>query len=197
MSTEILRVRGLAIYQRSSNELYWRAGMTIDADGSPRAYHPDDSSGLDDLDNAGYPGNWWALVCGENGKPIVQGRTNPAPGYYVSTTAYVNRKFKTADPRRYLDSEKVSFVVVPRQLRKAIKGVVLGCRAVVTNPWNGKKADAVVGDIGPATHLGEGSIALALALGINSNPRRGGTDNHLLYEIFPGVAAPGFELQPV
>jgi hypothetical protein len=34
------------------------------------------------------PGNWWALVT-RNGRPIVQGADDPAPGFYVSTTTLV------------------------------------------------------------------------------------------------------------
>jgi hypothetical protein len=41
---------------------FYEAGLIIDADGSPHAYHPDGRSGLDNLGNAGRPGNWWALV---------------------------------------------------------------------------------------------------------------------------------------
>lgn len=137
-----------------------------------------------------------ALLATKRANPFVQGARDQRPGYYVSTTAYENRKFKESDPRRYLDAERVRFIVVPSALRKAVRGVVLGCRAIVTNPWNGQKAEGLVGDLGPATHLGEGSIALASALGIKSDPRRGGTENHLLYEIYPDEAAPGFQLQP-
>ncbi len=50
--------------------VFYKSGMTIDADGAPKAYHPkpDDNKGLDALGNAGHPGNWWALVT-DNGKP--------------------------------------------------------------------------------------------------------------------------------
>src|SRR6478672_2561316 len=45
-----------------SGATMYKAKMYIDADGSPRAYGPN-NSGLDWTANAGYPGNWWALVC--------------------------------------------------------------------------------------------------------------------------------------
>jgi len=36
--------------------------MSIDADGAPNAYHPD-NIGLDDLKNAGYPNtSWWKNI---------------------------------------------------------------------------------------------------------------------------------------
>src|SRR5262245_23790627 len=123
----ILRVAGQNVFLRDNRVIEFEAGMTIDADGSPRAYHPDDKRGLDYLANAGRPGNWWALVC-ENGQPIVQRDTDPAPGFYVSTTAYIRPAYAEADPRRYLDSESVHFVVVPSQLRRLVKPVLLGCR---------------------------------------------------------------------
>src|SRR5262245_32378245 len=52
--------------------LFFQAGMAIDADGAPQAYHPDSKSGLDALANAGKPGNWWALVVDDKGEPLLQ-----------------------------------------------------------------------------------------------------------------------------
>src|ERR1041385_3104569 len=69
---------------------FYESGLMIDADGAYRAYHPDDKPGLDNLGNAGRPGNWWALVTdnGEpSGNPIIQGASDPAPGFYISTTS--------------------------------------------------------------------------------------------------------------
>src|SRR5271165_3204735 len=76
--------------------IVWEGGMQIDADGSPRAYNPVSSKGLDALGNAGRPGNWWALatVNGKSsGKPVIQGPSDPAPGFYVSTTALELEQF--------------------------------------------------------------------------------------------------------
>lgn len=193
MRSTILRVAGQSVFLNDDGSIEFEAGMTIDADGSPRAYHPDGVSGLDYLDNAGYPGNWWGLAC-KQGRPVIQRGTDPAPGFYVSTTAYFRSEYGAYDPRRYLNSERVRFVVVPLPLRKLVKPIVLGCRAEVTNLKAKLTFDAVVGDLGPATHLGEGSIALASALGIPSNPRRGGVVSGIRYRIYPGVAAPGFSL---
>ena len=67
--------------------------MMIDADGALRAYHPDDASGLDRLDHAGAPGNWWGIVTDDGtpgGEPVVQGDGDPAPGFYVSQTSLVD-----------------------------------------------------------------------------------------------------------
>lgn len=169
--------------------LAFTAGLTIDADGSPRAYGPN-NSGLDLTANAGHPGNWWGIVVGDDGKPIVQGPQAPCPGMYVSKTSYEHRRFFERDPRRYVDSEKVPFVVLPHHLRKKVPPIVLGCLAKVHNTRNGLRCVAVVADFGPADHLGEGSIALAKALGINADARHGGTDEAIVdYQIFPGVPA--------
>ena len=99
------------------------------------------------------------------------------------------------DPRAYLDSEKVPFIVVPGRLVRAVPGVVLGCKARATDLRTGKTTDAVVGDIGPNDHLGEVSMATASALGIPNDPRTGGSQGVFLYELWPGVPAPGFVLQ--
>jgi hypothetical protein len=184
-------IRGTAVQIADDVSVSFRAGITIDADGSPRAYAPAGSGlrGLDHLANAGRPGNWWGIATSEHG-PYIQGEDDPRPGFYVSTTSYQRRGFDLHDPRRYLDSEQVPFIVVPAQLRRMVAPIVLGCRALVTDLHTGKEVAAIVGDFGPATHLGEGSIALALELGINADPRTGGIDEaRFLYTFWPGHEA--------
>ena len=86
---------------------FYQSGMMIDADGAYHAYHPDGRSGLDYLGNAGQPGNWWALVTnnGEpDGRPLIQADTDPAPGFYISTTALEDSNCDRKDPRRYVNS---------------------------------------------------------------------------------------------
>src|SRR5258706_14843832 len=51
------------------------------------------------------------------------------------------------------------------------------------NLRNGKSSFAIYADIGT---LGEGSVALADALGIWSDARRGGASAEILYLLFPG-----------
>lgn len=63
----------------------------------------------------------------------------------------------------------------------------LGDFATVLNRRNGKVAEAIVADeSAPELKMGEGSIALAVALGIDSNPRSGGIEHGVAYVIFPG-----------
>ena len=180
-------VRGQPIYF-ADGCCSFRAGITIDADGSPRAYAPD-NKGLDYTANAGHSGNWWGIVT-VGGKPLVQNGASaaqPNAGYYISTTSLFRRQYVMTDVRRWIDSEKVPFIVVPGPLRKALPGIVLGCRAEVWNPHNNRRIACVVADVGPATHLGEGSIALAKLLQIPSNPRKGGTSESFLeYRFWPG-----------
>lgn len=180
----------------ADGSLWFRAGLAIDADGSPRAYHPDDE-GLDFLANAGRPGNWWALVVDGEGEPIVQGPDDPAPGYYVSTTSLIDRRRPEADPRRYVDAEAVPFVVLPPELRvgEQATGVELGDLALVVDLESGARSFAIFADVGPRRSIGEGSMALADALGLPSNPRRGGKAGGLAYLIWPG-SGEGVPLTP-
>lgn len=171
------------------SKMAWTSGSRIDADGSPRAYGPH-NSGLDYTANAGEPGNWYGVATDAHGKPFVQGPDDPFPGMYVSTTAYEREGFAASDPRRYLDSEKVAYVVIPGKLRKQVPGIVLGCKAVVTNLKTNVTVEAVVGDVGPSNKIGELSIKAAELLGIPSGPKKGGTNKPILfYEVFPGVPA--------
>lgn len=152
------------------------AGMSVDADGAPNAYAPagwTDSSGrrsLDFLANAGGPGRWFGVAThngGPDGTPIVQGPGDPFPGAYVSQTALVDPSRPAADPLRYADSSKIPYVSVPRDVTRArvgVSGVRVGDVAAVLR--GGLVVGAVVADVGPAGEYGEGSIALAGALGL-------------------------------
>jgi len=95
-----------------------------------------------------------------------------------------------------LNSDIDLYGVVPPQIVSATEGIMLGCLGKCTNQTNHKQAIIVCGDKGPHNKCGEGSIALARALGIPSSPTTGGIDQHvILWEWWPGVAAPGYQLQ--
>lgn len=195
----LLPIAGVDINIHEDGHLSWLAGMMIDADGAYHAYHPS-NTGLDSLSSCGYPIHSWyrdILVCDAKGNPVVQGEKDPAPGYFISRTAYEKSDFRASDPRRYLDAETIPYIVVPPQVRKGVRGVVLGCKGEIINTRTGRSVVAVVGDIGPKSKIGEASIAAARVLGIAHSPRTGGTaEKFLLYRIWPGVAASGFELKP-
>jgi Fungal chitosanase of glycosyl hydrolase group 75 len=151
----------------------FRSGIKIDADGAPDAYHPA-GKGRDFLGNAGKPGNWWALVTDngqKDGTPIVQGPNEPAPGYFVSTTALQDKMRARTDPRRYVDSATVPYISLPGGFGH---GMTLGDLAAVYNERNRQLSFAIFADVGPRNSIGEGSIALAAALGVNADPRHGG-----------------------
>lgn len=114
---------------------------------------------------------------GPNGNPTHD------PYWQKDTTLRLNGKS--------LDSMKISGVVVPLWLPRAVAGIVLGCKARVTNLATGEVEDAVVYDLGPTSKSGEGSNQLCVRIGAP------GGDNRpiFLYEIWPGIAAPGYELQ--
>ena len=160
--------------------IMFRSGMTIDADGAPNAYSPN-NTGLDDLSNAGGPGHWDGIVT-DHGEPFVQGPDDPFPGFYISQTALVDWSKERTDPARYVDASKIPYVVLPGELSRQF-GARLGDFAVVVNIRRGVAANAIFADIGT---LGEGSIALADALGIWSNAREGGTHGGILYLVYPG-----------
>lgn len=163
----------------------WISGMAIDFDGAPNAYAPHGfGSPLDALGNAGSPGKWWGLACIDGGEPYVQGRGDPFPGYYVSTTALADGRYAARDPRRYVDANKVPYISVPRAL--LVLGIRKGDLCLVDH--GSRRCAAIVGDVGPPGKIGEGSPALARALGIPSD-RHGGCDGGVLYRVFLGSAA--------
>jgi len=173
----IMRISG-------DSAFFYEAGMTIDADGAPNAYHPD-NTGLDDLANAGGPGHWEGLAKDNFGEPFVQGPGDPYPGYYVSATALTDRTKMLSDPARYVDATHVPYIVLPGGMARSI-GMRPGDFSVVYNPRNGQSSYAIFGDVGPYDRIGEGSIALARNLGVHEDARNGGGRRGMMYLLFPG-----------
>jgi len=96
-----------------------------------------------------------------------------------------------------LNADVDCYGVVPPVIIQKTKGIVLGCYGMATNQKTGAQCAFVVGDIGPHSKIGEGSCALASGLGLNPSPTIGGTDEHIiLWEIYPGQPADGYQLQP-
>jgi len=172
----------------SVDAFVYKAGMAIDADGAFRAYHPDNRLGLDTIEHAGSPGNWWALATDTgktSGHPVVQRSDDPAPGYYVSMTSLFDANIPNeSDPHRFVDAASIPYVVLPPV---GFKHAKLGDFASVINLQNGKVVGAIIADeSAPDLKMGEGSIALASALDIDSNPRSGGIEHGVDYIIYPG-----------
>ncbi len=172
-------------YDSIDSVLVYTSGMTIDADGSPRAYHPVSDSGLDALANAGRKGNWWGIVTDKKGEPVVQDKDDPYPGFYISTTSLVDGTKKETDPARYVNSDSIPYIVIPNNammLAHAKKGDI----ALVQNLRNSKTSFAIFADVGPKDKIGEGSMKLAENLGIDSSPRSGGQADSVKYTVFCG-----------
>jgi hypothetical protein len=171
----------VAIWQiQDGSAILFQSGMTIDADGAPNAYNPE-NTGLDDLRNAGEPGHWEGIVANGEGEPLLQGPDDPFPGFYISCTALWDRTKAVTDPTRFVDASKIPYIVLPGALSRQV-GAQLGDFAVVMNTRNSRSAYAIFADVGT---LGEGSMALAQKLGIWSDAREGGTRGGIVYLLFP------------
>ena len=184
----IATIGGVRVRRRTGERaLFFVAGMRIDADGAPRAYHPSGSPpGLDFLANAGHPGNFFGVVTDRHGNPVVQSAHDPAPGFFVSPTSLQNSDRAVEDPGRYVDASAIPYIVLPALVRDK-GGARLGDFATVRRRSNGKVAHAIYADGGPAGRIGEGSIALAEALGLPSSPKHGGTnEKDIVYVLFAG-----------
>jgi hypothetical protein len=178
-------IREVPIWQQADGSaFFFETGMTIDADGAPNAYNPDDT-GLDELANAGEPGNWEGLAKDRDGNPYIQGPDDPFPGYFVSATALADRTKAPDDPGRYVNASKIPYIVLPAGMFREFDARP-GDFAAVFNLWNGTSSYAIFADIGPPDRIGEGSIALAENLGVRSDARRGGTRGGILFLVFPG-----------
>ena len=120
--------------------VYFRAGMAVDADGSPRARQIDPYGQLE------------TSLRHRNGSAV--------------------------------NAETTKYFVLPLEKYQQY-GVRLGDIAAVR--YNDEVRFAVFADVGPHQKLGEGSMALAASLGINPNPRNGGTHRpEVEYIVFPG-----------
>ena len=183
VTVETRRIGG-RIVERIDGEprtVEFQAGMMIDADGALRAYHPDDAPGLDGLEHAGAPGNWWGLVTADgtpSGAALVQRESDPAPGFHVSQTSLEDSAKEPADPQRYVDALAVPYLALQEVFLTDL-GCRLGDFAFVTREaLNGSQraSAAIFADVAAAgLPVGEGSIALAERLAIPSSPRHGGT----------------------
>ena len=208
MSKIIGTIHGSDIVEQEDGSVTFSSGATLDGDGAngqfggDPCYAPASYNGrtLDDIRNAGGPGNWFGVVTDNgqpNGHPVVQGNSDPKPGAFVSATSLHLRDengaaLPASSPFKYVDSATVPFIVVPPMIIHGVAGIVMGCRAVVT--YKGRSTEAVVADGGPKNHLGEISLACAKAIGVpiggGAHPANGGgADSGVDYQLFPGVAA--------
>jgi len=193
------------IFEDSGGKVHFTADADIDADGAngqsgaPAAYKVD-NSGSEALANGGMRTEAGRVICAEpwaRDIVILDADNQPkvfAGGVIASMTWYRHPGKAMDDPTAYVDAETVPYMVVPPLVVQRTAGIVRGCKARVT--WRGRSVDCVVADRGPVNRIGEVSIAAARALGLNPSPRNGGTEAvEVQYELWPGIAAPGFTLQ--
>lgn len=177
---------------------YRTAHKSLDADGSPRAYHPTKGVGLDDSRNAGYPDGGWrgvlAVDPNDASRPYVQ-PTGPYAGYFVSKTSLRDRHGSETDPATYVDAQTVPYIVFPGDFY-AIAGTGHYGDLVMARTADGRhQSAAIVADGGPAeAPLGEMSLALAAALNPggdvpNARTGKGAPPGELEYMVFPGSAS--------
>ncbi|HID8955863.1 TPA: hypothetical protein ACXE2E_002919 [Klebsiella variicola] len=163
-----------AFSRKADNEIYVR--MRVDVDGAPNAYGPKNKKTLDYELNAHVGAKKSGAIVGylvdRDGNPIIQGKSDPAPGFYISKTGYVdvknNNKF---DPRRYVNAAEINYTLLADSAKK--KGVKTGDFCVVHSVNNNKTVFAIVGDTGNSNGE-EGSLALLQRLGYPVKNGKGG-----------------------
>jgi len=90
-----------------------------------------------------------------------------------------------------IDAYTLPYVVLNPYIAASLPAVFLGALALVS--YKGKTVNAVIGDVGPPHKVGEGSEALARALGIPESSVSGGFDHDPAHPVewilFPGKPA--------
>jgi hypothetical protein len=198
--------RGTQIFRQANNlaYAYETSFKSIDADEAPNAYHPDDP-GLDALANAGYPHtNWWKSVLVPD--PPHQSRayvqpSGPFDGYFVSMTSLRDPNGDKLKPATYVDSTRFPYVVLPTGFTALPHVAHPGDVGLATHLPTGLTTTFIVTDSGGGSDakLGEGSIALFIALGGQEpNPRNGAglPSGKIQYIVFPGSRKPGSAIWP-
>jgi hypothetical protein len=183
-----------------SKAIAFASQMQVNTDGAPDSYHPDDI-GITHICNGvsiGANCTWkpkclagfnqakaeqfkgptkicfFAMVTDVKSTPIIQGQTDPKPGYFVSTTALHQPGENLRTPQAQLDSNIVNFAVIPGTWQRS-------------------------GNPGPKNKLGEGSVALHQVLGNDPfmdrfgvrRARKGIGGRDVVYLLFPNSVQPG------
>jgi hypothetical protein len=183
----IAEIAGVQVSELASGiAVFYRAGMDIDADGSAHAYNPE-NTGLDINEDALDGSEWVGVVTDEDGNPVIQNSSDPAPGFYVSTTSLEDPGYTVTKPSRYVDAAKIPYIVIPGG---ALGRARLGHPTIVLDVSTGRRVRGIVADAGPKDKIGEASMFLAAAImdqricplddpdsNTFSNPRSGGTDS--------------------
>jgi hypothetical protein len=188
---------------QSGAYIFSTSHVDIDADGAPNAYHPDDVGldckngtgfkGLDCPENGGYPNSdWWQSAIVPDPKDNKKGYVQPDgnfKGYFVSQTTLGDDSKANLDPKKYVDSTQVPYLVFPGNFYSMNGTGLIGDFGYAINTENSKTSPFIVAEVGPPkANLGEMSIFLGNALGgSNPNPRTGSgaPEGEIIYVIFP------------
>ncbi|MGB6941921.1 MAG: hypothetical protein WBE37_05975 [Bryobacteraceae bacterium] len=200
--THVWQLKGAPHGAGSSFEsaFFFECGLTVDADGARTAYGPHGlAAALDNLGNAGHPGNWWGLVTDKHHQPIVQSGIapqQPCRGFYISQTSLYDSLFDETDVRRFVDAERIPYIALPQPgaphpghppqhyFRKT--GLRLGDFALLINANNGKYCFAVFADSKNKPNLGEVSICASGLLGAPTDAKHGSLPRGVIKLVFPG-----------
>ena len=191
MSHKLLKtIQGVNVYQDEDKRIHYVADMSVDVDGAHHSYRLDNKRppALDDIHaSAGYPNGSWQNVLVPDpdhpSKPYVD-----SEGFCVSMTSYWREGFAKIDRRRWVDAETVPYMVLPGSIRKACKGIVLGCRARITRTSDGKFCDGVYAD-SSGSNIGECSVFTAKVFGDQWNANNGDERKIYEYQFWPDEPA--------
>ena len=165
--------------------------MDVDVDGAPTAYGPPGKKTLDNLRDAHLERKPNAQIVGYLTEedhphiPVVQGPDDPAPGYYVSLTAFTDpTRSAEADPLRYVDATRINYVVLGDQARR--QGARLGDFVAVYSKRTHRSVYGIVGDSGNPSG-DEGSLHLLQDLGypFHDGKRDAVEDPEVVIRFFP------------
>jgi hypothetical protein len=186
----------------------------IDFDGSPTAYHPDDT-GDDNLANARDDQRWFGVVAlSPNDAAVTSGRAiidqrpgldrqgrypviqraengDANPGYYVSQTS---RAADASLPRyvqaRYLDASRVPYGALSGKLKD--QGVALGDYGLTVRHDRNLQSGFFMADSGGNNFaLGEGSQKVGTNLGGSGRGNHFNNNFPVSFLVFPGTATTG------
>ncbi len=169
-----------------------QVSMAIDVDGAPNAYGSVDSEALDNELNAHRGAKRSGAIVGyltepDGRTPIVQGPSDPCPGFYISTSGYEDTDNpRREDPRRYVNAAEINYALLATTAKKA--GVRLGDFCTVHSLRTGSTVYAIVGDTGNSKGR-EGSLALIQRLGYEvKNGKSGGeAEDKIIVRYFAGT----------
>lgn len=166
--------------------------MDVDVDGAPRAYGPRGKDALDSLRSAHTMRRKDAEIVGYLTEddhphvPVVQGPNDPAPGFYISQTAFTDpARTNARDVLRYVDATRINYVVLGNDARR--RGAHLGDFVAVHSPRTGRSVFGLVGDAGNPSG-DEGSLHLLQDLGyaFRDGKRESVEDADITIRFYPG-----------